>query len=74
MKTEVIIEAQRTGYSTSQVDRTMTVGELIKMLQGYDEDSLVYLSHDNGYTYGGIDYNDFYENEIEEEEEDEDNE
>lgn len=37
-----------------QIFRTMTVGELIAYLEQFDDDSPVYLSHDNGYTYGGI--------------------
>lgn len=32
----------------------MTVGEMIDVLSQYDEDTPVYLSFDNGYTYGGI--------------------
>lgn len=50
----VLIDAQREGYSTDQIFRTMTVGELIAYLEQFDDDSPVYLSHDNGYTYGGI--------------------
>ena len=37
-----------------QIASTMTVGELIEFLNNFDEDEKVYLSHDNGYTYGGI--------------------
>lgn len=44
----------REGYGIDQVRRTMTVGELIEFLQMYDEATPVYLSFDNGYTYGGI--------------------
>ena len=54
MKEVLKIEARREGYSFDQVRRTMTVGELIEVLQNYDEDTPIYLSHDNGYTYGGI--------------------
>lgn len=50
----VIIEAERTGYEPEQCGETMTVGELIELLEGYDEDTPVYLSHDNGYSYGAI--------------------
>ena len=50
----VLIDAQREGYSTDQILRTMTVGELIAYLEQFDDDSPVCLSHDNGYTYGGI--------------------
>lgn len=56
---KLIIEAERTGYDTDQVQRTMTVGELIKFLQDYDEDRKIYLSYDNGYTFGGINYENF---------------
>ena len=54
MKEVLKIEARREGYSFDQVERTMTVGELIEVLQNYDEDTPIYLSHDYGYTYGGI--------------------
>lgn len=42
------------------------VKELIDVLSEYDEDAKVYLSHDNGYTYGGIRYGSFSEQETEE--------
>ena len=48
------LTAQREGYSLDQIKHTMTVGELIDFLSGYDEDLPVYLAHDNHYTYGGI--------------------
>lgn len=66
MTTNVIIEATRDGYSTEQVRNTVTVKELIGILSEYDEDSKVYLSNDNGYTYGGIRYGSFSEQETEE--------
>lgn len=40
----------------------MTVGELIEILQEYDEDSPIYLRNDNGYTYGSITRSDIYTN------------
>ena len=51
-----------TGTNMSQNDyarladcgKTMTAGELINFLAQYDEDTPIYLSFDNGYTYGGI--------------------
>lgn len=64
---EIIIEAVREGYGTDQVERTMTAGELIAWLEQYDENTPVYLSHDNGYTYGGITEEKFSERETEEE-------
>lgn len=48
------LEAERTGYTPDQVGQTMTVGELIALLSDYDEDTPIYTSQDNGYTYGGI--------------------
>ena len=55
---KLIIEANREGYAIDQIRRTMTVGELISMLEQYDEDTPVYLGHDRQsygfYTYGGI--------------------
>ena len=44
----------RPGPNRDQIARTMTVGELIEFLNNFDEDEKIYLSHDNGYTYGGI--------------------
>lgn len=51
---KLIIHANKSGYSTSQVRSTMTVAELKYELENYDDDIPVYLSFDNGYTYGGI--------------------
>jgi hypothetical protein len=44
----------------------MTVGELIEYLEQFDEDTKVYLSNDNGYTYGSITESSFEESEGEE--------
>ena len=64
------IEAQREAYGISDViARTMTVRELIEQLEQFDDDTPVVLSHDNGYTYGGIHYDDFDEVDINESEE-----
>ena len=48
------INAHREEYAPDQITSTMTVGELIEFLNNFDVDEKVYLSHDNGYTYGGI--------------------
>lgn len=63
------IEAKREGYSINQVSNTMTVGELIAYLEQFDENDKVYLSHDNGYTYGGISESDFLDDWINDDEE-----
>ena len=52
------MKAEREGYAPDQIARTMTVGELIEFLNNFDEDEKIYLSHDNGYTYGGIGWSD----------------
>ena len=54
MEEIIIIEAQREGYSIHQCYKTMTAGELIQVLSVYDEDTPIYFSHDNGYTYGSL--------------------
>lgn len=58
------IEAERQVYSSTDVRRTMSVGELISYLQDFPEDMPVILSHDNGYTFGGINYENFSEDEL----------
>lgn len=57
----VVIEAHRTGYAPSQVANTLTVGELIEILQQYEEDQEVIISHDEGYIFGGINEEDIEE-------------
>ena len=54
MKNVIYITAMREGYAIDQIHRTMTVGELIDCLSEFPEDAQIYLSHDCGYTYGGI--------------------
>lgn len=68
---KVFIEGRRDGYSPDQCKKTMTVGELIAMLEDYDEDAKVYLKNDNGYTYGSITQSSFEEDYDDEEPEDE---
>ena len=55
-KNVVVIEAIRQGYAIDQViDRTMTVGELIYLLESrFDDDQPIVFSHDGGYTYGAL--------------------
>ena len=58
---KLFINANRTGYAPDQISHTMTVAELISALEELPEDAPVYLKHDNGYTYGGIGWNDLEE-------------
>lgn len=57
---ELFINGKKNGYGTDQCGKTLTVGELIEILQEYDDDSPVYLRNDNGYTYGSITRSDIY--------------
>lgn len=71
MKQIVLIEAHRDCYSTNQIRRTLTAGELINLLSDYDEDTPIAISNDYGYTFGSIGWDDIREEEIETEEEEE---
>lgn len=64
----LFIEGRREGYSPDQCKNTMSVGELIEYLEQFDHETKVYLSNDNGYTFGSITENSFDEEEEEEEE------
>lgn len=50
----LFINGKRNGYGPDQCGRTLTVGELIEILEGFDSDRPVFLRNDNGYTYGSI--------------------
>ena len=69
MKLNLTIEATREGYSLNQCGSTMTTSELIEILQQYPEDTPVYVSNDNGYTYGPIRANHINEKEVDDDEE-----
>ena len=51
---KLILNTMREGYAIDQIKRTMTVAELRNFLEDYGDETPVYLSFDNGYTYGGI--------------------
>lgn len=53
------MDARRDAYSPTQLGSSITVGELIEVLQGYDENLPVFTSHDDGYTFGDISEDDF---------------
>ena len=56
-KPVIIIEAKREGYNIEQAENereAITVGELMRLLEDFDEDTKVYISNDNGYTYGSV--------------------
>ena len=56
-KPVIIIEAKREGYTIEQAENereAITVGELMRLLEGFDEGTKVYISNDKGYTYGSV--------------------
>ena len=69
MRDVIFIEGNRNGYDIEQCGKTLTVGELIELLQDYDESTPIYLRNDNGYTYGSINYRDISEEDLEDDEE-----
>lgn len=76
MKNNLILNTKREGYETDQCGETLTVGELIELLQNYDEDMKVYFGNDYRgsywYSYGSITEDDFcFESEESDDEEDE---
>ena len=58
--TKLFIDGKRSGYSPDQCPETMTVGQLRYILNeavkwgDLDDDTPVYISNDNGYTYGEL--------------------
>lgn len=50
----VFLNTTRSGYAPDQCGRTLTVGELIELLEEFDYDRPVYFRNDNGYTYGSL--------------------
>ena len=55
----IIIKSHRDGYRISQVENTMTVGQLISYLQNFNENDKLYVSHDGGFMYSGVYEEDF---------------
>ena len=60
-KRALAFSAHRQGYGIDQLCSPTTVGELKRMLEDFDDDTLVVLSHDNDYTFGNIDLDDYAE-------------
>lgn len=71
MENYLVIKIRRESYDVEGIDNKTTVAELIEFLSQYDEDTIVALDNDNGYTFSGLNvsnYNgEFYEVEGEEE-------
>lgn len=56
----LLIANHRAGYTPEQCGDTLTVGELIDILKGYDKKMPVLSCNDGGYTYGNIGEYDFF--------------
>lgn len=69
MEIYIALETSREGYSPEQLGSTMTVKELIRELEQYDEEAKVIFSNDDGYTYGTINSYNIKEKEVYGEEE-----
>ena len=65
----IFLNTKKSGYSTDQCGKTLTVGELIEFLEGFDPESKIFFKNDNGYTFGSIRDSDIEEEEDDEEEE-----
>lgn len=51
----VTIAAHREAYTPGDcIGKAMTVGELKRLLEDFDEDAPVLVSNDDGYTYGAV--------------------
>lgn len=58
MREALVFEARRDAYGIDDIaDKCMTVGELKEILEDYNDDTILVMSHDGGYTYGSIDIN-----------------
>ena len=73
-KMRLYMDGRREAYDPTDIRHTMTVGELIELLQGFDEDAKVYISNDNGYTYGSVTEDSFTEDSFTEDSEGEEDE
>lgn len=66
------IEGRRDTYSASDlIGRTMTVGRLVEVLSGYDENTPIMINNDDGYTFGKITIGTLFDGEVEIDDEDE---
>lgn len=72
----LILNTKREGYGCDQCPDTLTVGELIELLEGYDEDTPVYFGNDYRggywYTYGSINEDDLSIRDDDEDDDEED--
>lgn len=54
MKPVVYLDTTRNGYGPDQCPPTLTVAELIELLEELEPEAEVFLRNDGGYTYGNI--------------------
>lgn len=53
-KNAIIFDVRREGYGIDQIKKPLTVAELKNILDDFDDDTLVIVSHDNDYTFGTL--------------------
>ena len=72
-KKMLLFTGNRDGYSPEQCHHTMTIREMIEYLEDiadcHGDDIELFLSNDNGYTYGSISFDDINSGEVEEDDE-----
>ena len=61
MRSALVFNALRESYGIDQIRKPMTVAELRDILEDYNDDDLVILSHDNDYTFGSVGYHRTFE-------------
>ena len=76
MERYIVINARRDEYSAKEVSGTMTVGQLINHLQGFDQNMKIMIGnnkqgHNEWYTYGEISTDQIFDVVEEDEEPDE---
>jgi hypothetical protein len=53
-KSMLVLEESRDGKTIVRKPNMVTIGKLISALEQYDDDTPVYINHDNDYIYVGI--------------------
>lgn len=65
MKPVLFIKSSREGYAPGQCGPTLTVAELVEYLSEFEPETEVYISNDDGYTFGAIKWDSFDDGMIE---------
>ena len=68
MKSAVVFEVTREAYGIEDVRRPLTVRQVINALEEFDDDTLFIISNDEGYTYGKLTDQSYWEQTSDDEE------